>query len=152
LRFRNVVYGVAALTALSGCADQAAVHHETGVSMPATPPAWHEPASYTFTLKSSCGRGPLEGTFQSAVQNGVVVRNTALDAPARKALMLKLSRLVPTLGQIEGEVANARRQGADEVVVDHDATDGHLTSVRIDPSKKAKGDEYCYDISDYSVG
>jgi hypothetical protein len=153
LQFRNVVYGVAIVAALGGCADQATVKNTTpGVRMPATPPAWREPASYKFTLTSSCGSGALVGTFQSVVQNGLVVQNTGLDKPARKALSLHLSHLVPTLGQIQAEVDSARNQGADEVVIDHDATDGHPTKVRIDPKTATKGDEYCYQISNYSVG
>ncbi len=153
MQFRNVACGVAVAAALGGCADQTTVPDNTpGVRMPATPPAWREPAAYTFTLKSSCGQGTPDGTFRTVVQKGAVVRNTALDAGARKALALKLSKLVPTLGQIETEAGNARRMGADEVVINHDAADGHPTKMRIDPKKDAKGDEYCYDISDYSVG
>ncbi len=153
MQFRNVVYGVAVVTALGGCADQTTVKDTTpGVRMPATPPAWSEPAAYKFTLKSSCGQGTPEGTFQSVVQGGLVVQNTALDEPARKALGLKLAKLVPTLGQIETEASSAQKSGADEVVIDHDAADGHPTKVRIDPKKDTKGDEYCYAISDYSVG
>jgi Family of unknown function (DUF6174) len=153
LQFRKVVYGVAVVAALGGCADQTTVKDPTpGVRMPATPPAWSEPVAYKFTLRSTCGQGTPEGTFQSVVQKGLVVRNTALDAGARKALGLKLSKLVPTLGQIEAEAANAQRGGADEVVIDHDASDGHPTKIRIDPKKGTKGDEFCYDISDYSVG
>jgi hypothetical protein len=153
LQFRKVVYGVAVVAALGGCAGPTTVKNTTpGVRMPATPPTWTEPASYKFTLKSSCGQGTLEGTFQSVVQGGLVVQNTALDDPARKALKLKLSKLVPTLGQIEAQVNTARQQGADEVVIDHDAGDGHPTKVRIDPKKDTRGDEHCYDISDYSVG
>lgn len=153
MQFRKVACGVAVVAALGGCADQTTVKDTTpGVRMPATPPAWIEPTAYKFTLKSSCGQGTPEGTFQSVVQKGVVVRNTALDAGARKAMELKLSKLVPTLGQIEVEAGTAQRMGADEVVIDHDATDGHPTKMRIDQKKDTKGDEYCYDISDYSVG
>jgi hypothetical protein len=153
VRIRNVLYGMAAVAVLGGCADQNTVDpQQQGLTMPATPPAWTEPAAYKFTLKSSCGQGALEGTFQSVVKNGVVVQNVGLDAAARKALMLRLSKLVPTLGEIEAEVSTARRQGADEVVVEHDPADGHPTAARIDPDKDALGDEYCYEISDYSVG
>lgn len=154
MQLKNVVFAVSvvsALTAVSGCADQT-VKQPTGggVTMPATPPAWHEPTAYKFTLKSSCGA--LEGTFQNVVQEGSMVQNTGLDEAARKALSAKLSKLVPTLGQIEAQVATARAQGDDEVLIDHDATDGHPTSARIDPKKDAKGDERCYAVSDYSVG
>ena len=57
-----------------------------------------------------------------------------------------------TLGQLLDEANTARRQGADDVVVDVDRTDGHPTSIRIDPRRDAIDDESCYDISDYSAG
>jgi hypothetical protein len=154
LQFRNVLYGVAGvavLAAVGGCADQSTANPPlAGVTMPATPPAWHEPASYKFTLKSSCGE--LKGTFQNVVSGGAITQNTAVDEPARKALSEHLSKLIPTLGQIENAVTTARKEGADEVVVDHDSTDGHPTSVRIDPKKDTRGDEHCFEISNYSVG
>lgn len=151
MQLKTVVCGVAVIAALGGCAEQrTATPQLGGVTPPASPPVWQQPASYTFTLTSSCGR--LEGTFQNVVSGGLIVRNTALDEPARQALKVKLSRLVPTLAQIESEVLAARQEGADEVVVNHDSTDGHVTSARIDPKKDTKGDEHCYDISNYSVG
>lgn len=149
---RNVMYGMAVVAVLGGCADQPVDHGPPGVALPSTPPAWKEPPTYKFTLKSSCGQGALAGTFQSTVKDGLVVQNVGLDAPARKALMLKLAKLVPTLGEIEAEADTARKQAADEVVVTHDLADGHPTLIRIDPDKTSRGDEYCYEITDYSVG
>ena len=155
MRYWYALCGVAVVAALGGCAGKAPdpTPQAGGVSMPATPPAWHEPTAYAFTLRSSCGDQRLKGTFRTVVQNGLVVQDTALDATARaKVPAGQLSRLVPTLAQIEATVASARKQGADEVVVDHDDTDGHPTSVRIDMRKDTRGDESCYDISNYSAG
>jgi hypothetical protein len=46
----------------------------------------------------------------------------------------------------------ARADGAEEVVVDRDSTDGHPVAIRIDESKNAVDDETCYTISEYTVG
>jgi hypothetical protein len=151
VRIRNILYSVAVASLLGGCANQAlAEEHPVSaaapeVSSPAPPAGWVEPTSYKFTLTSSCGERDLRGTFQSKVKDGMVVESAGLDASARKALMLRLSRLVPTLGQLEAQAQTARVAGTGDVVIKTDPADGHPTSITI-------GTDECYQISDYSVG
>jgi hypothetical protein len=114
--------------------------------------AWTEPSRYKFTLTSSCGERALIGRFKVTVEGGLVTRNEGLDDSARRALMLRLAKLVPTLGDLEAEADTARKERADQVVVEVDPVDGHPTSIRIDHDANAIDDESCYDISDYSVG
>ena len=164
---RVLLSGIVLMVASAGCAQTAATGGG-GASVPepaavpaaqpasAAPPAakrgWTEPPAYKFTLTSTCGERALIGRFRVTVASGAVTRTEGLDDAARKALMLRLSKLVPTLGQLLDEAATARRDGADEVVVHVDPRDGHPTSIRIDPSRDAIDDESCYDISDYSAG
>jgi hypothetical protein len=142
VRLKNILCCVAVATLLGGCANRA-LAEENQVSA-AAPVDWAEPSAYKFTLTSSCGERDLRGSFKSTVKDGLVVQSEGLDAPARKALMLRLSRLVPTLGQLEAQAQTART-GTGDVVIKTDPADGHPTSITI-------GTDECYQISDYSVG
>ena len=147
MRLKNILSCVAVATLLGGCADRTLAEEsaeESQVSA-AAPAGWAEPSSYKFTLTSSCGERDLRGSFKSTVKGGLVVRSEGLDAPARKALMLRLSRLVPTLGQLEAQAQTARTEGTGDVVIRTDPADGHPVSITI-------GTDECYQISDYSVG
>lgn len=169
MRIRRVLSGIVLVVALTGCAPVPAtggggasvpapdaVPAAAPTSAPAAAPAakrgWAEPAAYKFTLTSTCGERALIGRFRVTVASGMVTRTEGLDDAARKALMLRLAKLVPTLGQLLDEAATARRDGADEVVVRVDPADRHPTAIRIDPRRDAIDDESCYDISDYSAG
>lgn len=166
MRIRNVLYGLALAAALGGCANQAGNQgaNQAGspggnlaginaaAKAPAGQPVWTEPPRYTFTLTSSCGERALIGRFQVTVSQGFVTRQLGLDDSARRALTLRLGKLVPTLGELKAEADTAREKGADQVVVEADPSDGHPTSIRIDPRANAIDDESCYEISDYSVG
>jgi hypothetical protein len=163
VRIRGLLSNVVLVVALTGCAQTAATGGGAAsapepAAAPASPSApaakrgWTEPPAYKFTLTSTCGERALIGRFRVTVTSGAVTRTEGLDDAARKALMLRLSKLVPTLGQLLDEADTARRQGADEVMVHVDRADGHPTSIRIDPNRDAIDDESCYDISDYSAG
>lgn len=163
MRIRGLLSTIVLVVALTGCAQTAATGGGAAsarepAAAPASPSApagkrgWTEPPAYKFTLTSTCGERALIGRFRVTVASGAVIRTEGLDDAARKALMLRLSKLVPTLGQLLAEADTARRQGADEVVVHVDRADGHPTSIRIDPDRDAIDDESCYDISDYSAG
>ena len=165
MRIRRVLSGLVLVVALTGCARVPAtggggasvpapdaVPAAAPASAPAAKRGWTEPAAYKFTLTSTCGERALIGRFRVTVASGMVTRTEGLDNAARKALMLRLAKLVPTLGQLLDEAATARRDGADEVVVRMDPADGHPTAIRIDPRRDAIDDESCYDISDYSAG
>jgi hypothetical protein len=143
VRLKNILSCVAVATLLGGCANRA-LAEESQVSA-AAPAGWTEPSAYKFTLTSACGERDLRGSFKSTVKDGLVVQSEGLDASARKALMLRLSRLVPTLGQLEAQAQTARTEGTGDVVIKTDPADGHPTSITI-------GTDECYQISDYSVG
>jgi hypothetical protein len=159
VKIRNILYCVAVAALLGGCANQALAEEAPAV-VPSSSPSkvvpspspspspsskggWAEPASYKFTLTSSCDG--LIGRFRSTVLNGMVTQNEGLDADSRKALMLHLSRLVPTLGDLEARAETAKTDGTPGVVIEVDPTDGHPTSITINHHA-------CYQISDYSVG
>lgn len=114
--------------------------------------AWTEPEKYGFVLDSECGERALIGRFQVTVEKGLVVHAKGLDDSARRALMLRLANLVPTLGQLEAEAATARSEGADVVEIERDLTDAHPTKITIDESRNAVDDEACYTIEDYTIG
>jgi hypothetical protein len=117
------------------------------------PPAtWAVPAKYGFTLGSQCGERALIGRFQVTVQDDRVVHAEGLDDAARRALMLRLADLVPTLRQLEEEAETARREGADVVEIERDPGDAHPTKITIDPEVNATDDEAYYTIEDYTIG
>ncbi len=153
MHFRGVLYGVILLTAAAGCAGPAA----TPAGAPATPPAssapaWTEPANYRFTFESSCGEQALIGRFRVDVANGVVDRTQGLDEAGKRAVMLRIANLVPTLGQMVADAEQARADGAHEVVIERDPADGHPVAIRIDQDRNAVDDETCFTISDYTIG
>jgi hypothetical protein len=116
------------------------------------PTIWTEPAKYGFVLESECGERALIGRFQVTVEKGLVVHAEGLDDSARRALMLRLADLVPTLGQLEAEAATARSEGADLVEIERAPGDAHPTKITIDESRNAADDEACYTIEDYTIG
>ncbi len=145
-----MAYGMVLLTALAGCAAG------SGPAAPAASPAapaaaWTEPADYRFTFEQSCGEQPLTGRFRVEVTGGGVGRTEGLDPAARRALMLRMAGLVPTLGQMVADAEQARADGA-EVTVERDPADGHPVAIRVDRDRNATDDETCYTISDYTIG
>jgi hypothetical protein len=145
---RNILYGAAMVTLLSGCAGQAVAGEEAPApstspspsqspSPSPTPSGWVEPPAYSFTLTASCG---LIGRFRSVVKDGLVVENEGLDDAGRAALQQHLSRLVPTLGHLA-----AQADGTGPTAIKTDPADGHPISIIV-------GRHECYRISDYSVG
>jgi hypothetical protein len=111
---------------------------------------WTEPAEYSFTLTSSCGERPLLGKFQATVSQGKIVKVRGLDDPARRALMLRLAELVPTMGLLEAQAETARNEGGKVKIVR--AADKHPTRIDIDRDPNAVDDEACYTIEDYTIG
>ena len=149
MRFRGVLYGAILLMAAAGCAGQDAT---TSAGAPAgAPPAWTEPAGYKFAFESSCGEQALIGRFRATVSDGTVTDTEGLDEAGRRALMLRIADLVPSLGQMVADAEQARAAGAD-VVIERDPADGHPTAIRIDPEPNAVDDETCFTISDYTIG
>jgi hypothetical protein len=146
VRLRSVLPGIALLTLGAACANA----EPAGAPEPAA--TWTAPAKYGFVLDSQCGERALIGRFAVTVVDGKVSRATGLDDSARRALMLRLADLVPTLEQLEAEAVTARREGAEVAEVERDPADGHPTKITIDPSRNAVDDESCYTIEDYTIG
>lgn len=147
MRFRGVRYGAILLFAAAGCAAPIAAPLPAGTPRP----AWTEPANYKFTFESTCGEQALIGRFRVEVADGIVDRTEGLDDAGRRALMMRIANLIPTLGKMVSDAEAAEARGADEVVIEHDPTDGHPTAIRIDEEKNAVDDETCIAISDYTA-
>jgi hypothetical protein len=146
VRVKTALPALLLLPLTGACAgQQASVMQES-------PTTWTVPAKYGFTLDSQCGERALIGRFQVTVQDDKVVRTKGLDDSARRALMLRMADLVPTLRQLEAEAETARREGADVVEVERDPVDAHPTRITIDPARNATDDEACYTIEDYTIG
>jgi len=145
VRLKLAVPGIILLLLASACAKAQPLGMEPA-------PTWTEPAKYGFVLTSACGERALIGRFQVTVVNGLVVHAKGLDDSARRALMLRLADLVPTLAKLEAEAETARSEGAEVVEVERDSADAHPTKITIDPSRNAEDDESCYTIDDYTIG
>jgi len=146
VRLKLAVPGIILVMLAGACANA-----EPSVMEPA-PTTWTEPAKYGFVLNSECGERALIGRFQVTVVNGLVVHTEGLDDSARRALMLRLADLVPTLGKLQAEAETARSEGAEVVEVERDPVDAHPTKITIDKSRNAEDDESCYTIDDYTIG
>jgi hypothetical protein len=141
-----------ALISLAGCTKDTASKAPTwnASAPPASPPAWTEPAGYSFVLESTCGERPLVGKFRVAVANGAVTTVDGLDTAAKRSLEVREADLVPTVGQLMTEAETAREDGAEVVQTDHDPVDGHPTLIRIDRVAGETADESCYTITEYT--
>ncbi|BCB87340.1 hypothetical protein Psuf_046530 [Phytohabitans suffuscus] len=114
-------------------------------------PAWEEPSHYSYVLRSSCGERPLLGRFRITVENGQVTKAEGVSDADKRSLESTELR-PPTLGQFLDELAEARRNGADQAELTTDPTDGHPTKFTIDPIERALDDEACYAITEYRAG
>lgn len=109
--------------------------------------SWQEPASYTYTLRSSEGERALLGAFRITVRDGAVVKAEGLDDSGRR-LVEDTPDAVPTIGQLLGELDQARRDDADTAEAEY-AADGHPVRISLDWEENAIDDEARYDISAY---
>ncbi|WP_199752100.1 DUF6174 domain-containing protein [Actinoplanes sp. ATCC 53533] len=146
MRIKTVLPAMLLLTLTGACGNEPNIMEEA--SAPAT---WTVPAKYGFTLDSQCGERALIGRFQVTVQDDKVVRAEGLDDSARRALMLRVADLVPTLRQLEAQAESARSEGTGMVKIERDPGDAHPTKIEIDRSS-AIDDEECYTIEDYTIG
>jgi hypothetical protein len=144
MRIKRVLPAMLLLALTGACGSEPSVMEEA-------PTTWTVPAKYGFTLDSQCGERALIGRFQVTVQDDKVVRAEGLDDSARRALMLRVADLVPTLRQLEAEAESARSEGKGVVKIERDAGDAHPTKIEIDRSS-AIDDEECYTIEDYTIG
>ncbi|MGI5378811.1 DUF6174 domain-containing protein [Streptomyces sp. CA-251387] len=111
---------------------------------------WQEPASYSYTLRSSEGERALLGSFRITVRDGDVIKAQGLDDSGRR-LVEDAPDSVPTLRELLAELEQARRDDADTAEAQY-AADGHPVSISLDWEKNAIDDEARYDISAYEPG
>ena len=145
---RRLVPYVTLAALLGGCANA----EPGGPAAAPAPVTWTAPDKYGFTLTSECGERALIGRFRVTVQAGRVTAAEGLDDAARRALMLRLADLVPTLQQLEEQAETSRAAGADVVQIDRAPEDAHPVRISIDHSTNAIDDEACYTIQDYTIG
>lgn len=141
---RRLVPYLTVATLLGGCGGTPAEPAEA-------PATWTPPDKYAFTLTSECGERALLGRFRVTVQAGKVTHAEGLDDGARRALMLRMADLVPTLQQLEEQAETSRAAGADVVQIERAPEDAHPVRISIDESG-AVDDEACYTIQDYTIG
>jgi hypothetical protein len=146
VRVKTVVPALLLLSLTGACADPPAGPAQ------APPASWTPPAKYAFVLSSQCGERALIGRFRVTVQDDRVVDSEGLDDSSRRALMLRMADLVPTVRRLEQEAETARRSGADAVLIERDPADAHPTKITIDYETNAVDDEACYTIEDYTIG
>ncbi|MGI5423469.1 DUF6174 domain-containing protein [Streptomyces sp. CA-179760] len=141
LAARGVLIG-GVICAAAGCGTDT----RAGTQAPSRAP-WQEPASYTYTLRSSEGERSLLGTFRISVRDGAVVRSVGLDDMGRRALE-SAPDAVPTIGELLKELEQARQEDADTAEADY-AADGHPVLISLDWEENAIDDEARYVISSY---
>ncbi|GHH26518.1 DUF6174 domain-containing protein [Streptomyces lanatus] len=113
-----------------------------------TADTWREPASYTYTLRSSEGERALIGAFRITVRDGTVTKAVGLDDSGRRVVKDNPDA-VPTIGQLLDEWEQARRDGADTAEVEY-AADGHPERITLDWLENAIDDEALYVVSDFA--
>ncbi|SDT61701.1 hypothetical protein [Actinoplanes derwentensis] len=127
----------------------------------AAPPAWTEPAAYTFTLVRGCDEAAPVGRYQATVKDGVVTGATRSGGPAASAAPSAEVDLgpvtgdegeeidVPALGQLLEMATTAQEDGA-EVTTEFDQADGHPVKVSINVTDTPAGAE-CWTVADYKA-
>ncbi|MFC9683501.1 DUF6174 domain-containing protein [Streptomyces sp. NPDC056948] len=135
-----LIGGVVCAAAACGTGTQAATQAQSSAP-------WQEPASYTYTLRSSEGERSLLGTFRISVRDGAVVKSVGLDDMGRRAVE-SAPDAVPTIGELLKELEQARQDDADSAEADY-AADGHPVRISLDWEENAIDDEARYVISSY---
>ncbi len=144
---RGLVLGLAAAGALTACGTAEGAEQEPVANRQAK--AWTEPASYTYTVHSTCGERAFLGKFRVSVAAGKVTKAEGLDESGKRWVAEGPKNGVPTLAGLVTEAEDARKRSADVATVDTDPVDLHPTKITIDLSKNSIDDEICYAITDY---
>lgn len=135
--FRAALIG-GLLCGVAACGSETPASHQA---------PWQEPDAYTYTLRSSEGERALIGSFRITVRDGVVAKAVGLDDSGRR-VVADLPDAVPTLGELLGELEQARRDEADTAEAEY-AADGHPVRISLDWEKNAVDDEARYVIADF---
>jgi hypothetical protein len=112
------------------------------VPTPGSPPAWTEPAAYSFVADRRCGDAPSQGRYRITVRDGQVASTERIDGRTATG---EEEIQVPTLGELKDLATTATEDGA-EATVSLDPADGHPTEVRI----KRDIEEECFVVSEYA--
>ena len=110
------------------------------VPMLGSPPAWTEPAGYSFVADRKCGDQPSQGRYRVTVRDGEVAGTERIDGRTAEG---EEEIEVPTLGQLKDLATTATEDGA-EATVSLDPADGHPIEVRI-----KRDVQECFVISEY---
>ncbi|MFM9454664.1 DUF6174 domain-containing protein [Streptomyces europaeiscabiei] len=110
--------------------------------------AWHEPASYVYTLTSTSQ--VLAGTFRVTVRDGKVAEAVGLDDDSRWMAEQGPDR-IPKIGDLLDRLEKAWDEQADTAEVEY-APDGRPSRITLDLDENAIDDEAEYVISGYEPG
>ncbi|GID31891.1 DUF6174 domain-containing protein [Paractinoplanes brasiliensis] len=153
---RKLPWAVALVALAAGCTSSDPSPSPTTPAV-ASPPAWTEPASYSYVLTRGCDDAKPLGRYQVTVTAGAVSASDRLDAtPVTPSADVDLGPATGDSGEeIEAftlaellEMAQTATEDGAEVATTYDTTDGHPSKVRIDVGD---GPE-CWTVSDYKAG
>ena len=152
----RVVWAIALVTLVAGCTSS---DPSPAPSAPAgSPPAWTEPANYSYVLTRGCDAAKPVGRYQVTVASGAVSAADRLDASAVTPSTSADVDLGPATGDSGEEIEaftlqeliemaqNATDDGA-QVSTTYDNADGHPVKVSIDVGD---GPE-CWGVADYKA-
>ncbi|WP_250030626.1 hypothetical protein [Paractinoplanes maris] len=149
-------WGGIALVALAGGCTSSSDDAKSPPAAPASPPAWTEPAAYSYVLARGCDAAAPAGRYEVRVKAGAVAESNRLDAAPVEPSSGSGEDLGPATGdtgeEIEAftlkdllEMAQTASEDGGQVTKALDTTDGHPVKVTIDVGS---GPE-CWTVSDY---
>jgi hypothetical protein len=153
VRQRWVWGGIALVALVGGCTSGS----DDEPATPKSPPAWTEPAAYSYVLARGCDATPV-GRYQVNVKSGAVADSKRLDTTPVEPSAGSEEDLGPATGdtgeEIEAFTLNELLEMAQNATDDggavtkaFDNTDGHPVKVTIDVGS---GPE-CWNVSDYKT-
>ncbi|MCO8276373.1 hypothetical protein M1L60_37920 [Actinoplanes sp. TRM 88003] len=154
MRLRWVLGGIALVALAGGCTSSSEEKKEA--APPASPPAWTEPATYSYVLARGCDAAAPAGRYQVEVKAGAVDSSLPLNAASAPPSAGAGADPGPATGETGEEIEaftlkellemaqNAADDGG-QVTKAFDNADGHPVKVTIDVGS---GPE-CWNISDY---
>ncbi|MGK5684412.1 hypothetical protein [Actinoplanes sp. URMC 104] len=163
MRLRWAWGGLALMALVGGCTSspdpEPAAPAAPASAAPASPPAWTEPAAYSYVLTRGCDAAAPVGRYEVQVKSGAVAASNRLDATAVQPSGGAEEDLGPATGgtgeEIEAftlrellEMAQTAAEDGGEVTKAFDTTDGHPVKVTVDVGS---GPE-CWSVSDYAAG
>ena len=154
----RLVGAIVAVALIGGCSSDPSPASEPAAKAPASPPAWSEPAAYSYVLTRGCDEAAPVGRYQVKVSGGAVTSSDRLDAATVKPSGGADEDLGPVTGEggeeIEAftlaellEMAQTTSDDGGKVTTSYDATDGHPVKVTLDVGL---GPE-CWGVSDYKA-